>query len=231
MMIYTAGYPRSGNTWLLRLLSDCLDCGWNSVNGEAPDYPGAQHDADYLLRKTHAHETSDLRHTIFVYRDPRDVAVSIMYYAQHANLKETIEKLGTPIEKLNVDRYGAMQEAWWYSGKAAAEVCYTDLHVQPVPTLRNAIRRATGILLPEAKIEAAINRQSFLNARRRYGESQYHHIRRGIVGDWRNHFDREAGRLMQEQFGELMRDQGFITRSDWWESLPEHQPLSVRANG
>lgn len=230
MMIYTAGYPRSGNTWLLRLLADCLDCGWNSVDGETPDYPGAKRNGDYLIRKTHAPETPDLQHTVFIYRDPRDVAVSIMYYAQRANIIETIESMNAPIELLNVDKYSAMQEAWWYSGKAAVEVRYRDLQVNPVEVLRGILRRVTGTLVNEVKIEEAVNRQAFDVARRRYGEGQHHHIRHGIFGDWRNHFNREAGRLMQERLGELMLDQGFITRADWWEALPEQQPLSVRAN-
>lgn len=218
--IYVVGYPRSGNTWLGHLLADALGCGYNSHDGEQCDYPGDQTDAPYLVRKSHAHETPDPEHTIFIYRDPRDVAVSLWYYLQLADLMTAIEGMNGHIDKLGVESYGAMWEAW-RSQAARATVRYEHLTIWPAATLRRIIYAATGMEMDSLSLERAVNRQSFDVARRRYGPSQYHHARLGVPGNWRNYFARREGRVMQDCYGDVMQEQGYVTDSDWWEALPE----------
>ena len=87
--VVVAGYPKSGNTWLTRLVADLLDCparGFltpvnhvdNACEGEARD------DSKFVCFKSH-HQWHELRGeqliddntvVIYVLRDPRDVAVS-----------------------------------------------------------------------------------------------------------------------------------------------------------
>lgn len=219
-MVYVAGYPRSGNTWLGRLLADALGCGYNSHDGEAPDYPGDQTNAPYLVRKSHAHETRDPLHTVFVYRDPRDVAVSLWHYMQFPDLLTAIKNMTRHIEKLGIESYPSMWDAW-REQPAGAEVRYEHLHFRPVATLRRTIRLILNLDMDSLALERAANRQAFEATRRRYGPEQYHHARLGVPGNWRGYFTRETGRAMQDCFGEIMREMGYINAVDWWQALPE----------
>lgn len=220
MTIYVVGYPRSGNTWLGHLLADALGCGYNSYDGEQCDYPGDQTDTPYLVRKSHAHETPDPEHTILIYRDPRDVAVSLWFYLQLPDLLMAIGGMNGHIDKLGVESYGAMWEAW-RAHAARVTVRYEHLTIWTAETLRRVIHAAAGVDAPELSLERAVNRQSFNVARRRYGPDQYHHMRLGVPGNWRNYFSQREGRMMQECYGDVMQEQGYITDADWWRALPE----------
>ncbi|MCB2108487.1 MAG: sulfotransferase domain-containing protein [Rhodobacteraceae bacterium] len=44
------------------------------------------------------------------------------------------------------------------------------------------------------------------------------HVRKGIVGDWRNHFTPEVSRAFHDAVGELLLDAGFEADPDWWRS-------------
>lgn len=217
-IVYITGYPRSGNTWLGRLLADVLGCEYNSFDGEQGDWPGERTPAPYLIRKTHALETPDNERTIFIYRDPRAVAVSLMFYCGFRDLIAAIDAMSIGIDRLGVGGYDQFMATWWNTGKAASEIRYYALHTRPSEALRGIIERVIHADYAEEVYLRAIARQGIQQAQRRYQDT--HHLRQGKVGDWRNHFTREAGRLMQERYGSLMRRQGYIDRSDWWESLP-----------
>jgi len=42
------------------------------------------------------------------------------------------------------------------------------------------------------------------------------HVRKGVVGDWRNHFTPSLRRLFHERVGRLLIDAGFETDPAWW---------------
>ncbi len=217
-IIYITGYPRSGNTWLGRLLADVLGCEYNSYDGERGDWPGDKTDVPYLVRKTHALETPDPEHTVFIYRDPRGVAVSLMFYRGYPDLAAAIDAMSESIEALGVIGYEDFINTWWNTGKAACEVRYLDLHKRPVETLRDLAEKVTGLALDDLVCRRAIARQSIKQAQERYQDM--HHLRNGKVGDWRNYFTQSTGRMMQERFGPLMLRQGYIQSVEWWKDLP-----------
>lgn len=229
--IYVTGYPRSGNVWLGRSLADGLGCEYNSADDDPlSDWPGDKTDAPYLVRKGHVLDTPDRAHTVFVYRDPRDVAVSVMYYLGYESLAATIEAMTKSIEKFNVGPYAEFIKAWWANDEhhAAIEVRYEEMQIAPLVTLWRAVRILLGVDWPLNRFRRAVERQAFEAARARYGPTQYHHLRKGIAGDWRNHFAQADGQLMQDHFGELMKQQHYITADDWWTILPqtrEHETL------
>jgi len=100
MIIYVAGYPKSGTTWITRLLGDVLACrSGGSIPSEdkneiATEYFGTN--SEYFVRKGHfilndryssnpvrkphvMHWKGldpELHKVVFVVRDPRDIAVS-----------------------------------------------------------------------------------------------------------------------------------------------------------
>jgi hypothetical protein len=47
------------------------------------------------------------------------------------------------------------------------------------------------------------------------------HVRKGVVGDWRNYFTRRDGALFWQLAGDWMRELGYASDGDWVNSLPE----------
>ena len=48
-----------------------------------------------------------------------------------------------------------------------------------------------------------------------------HFFRKGIMGDWKNHFNRAHGEFMDDLLGEFMLEQEYIEDREWWKNLPE----------
>jgi hypothetical protein len=86
--------------------------------------------------------------------------------------------------------------------------------------------------VPDDVLDAVVERLSFKNrAGRSPGETDiFSHYRRGIIGDWRNHFSRENGKLWEQIYPGLLAKIGYENSDDWWSSLPEEDettpPLS-----
>jgi hypothetical protein len=100
-------------------------------------------------------------------------------------------------------------------------VRYEDLHKTPFEVLWNIVYALTGLGLTESRIAETFERQRFDVILERFPDYE-HSMREGKIGDWKNHFKRDDGRLFQEYFGRLMLDQEYINDGDcdWWEGLP-----------
>ena len=219
--IFTVGYPRSGNTWLGRLLSDLLNCPWQEIPEHPILYYGSHQNGKFVVRKRHTNEMVNGL-SVFIYRDPRDVCVSRYFYYQHSSLQETIEKMYSPGED-DLDSYGPyesyIRSIWGHPEKYTVLLAYEDLHKSPILTLRGIVYEISGTALPNKYILESYERQKFENVLEKYPDYK-HSMRKGIVGDWMNHFERDDGLLFHEYFGELLLDQGYIENGDWWEGLP-----------
>lgn len=89
--IIIVGYPKSGTTWVARLVSELVDCpligDWGFEDVDAPFKLKEKENSGFQCFKAH-HTAKELGHavekkiykTIYVVRDPRDVVVSGMHY-------------------------------------------------------------------------------------------------------------------------------------------------------
>ena len=219
--IFTIGHPRSGNSWIGRLLSDLLNCSWQEIPGAPILFYGSHQKGKFVVRKRHA--TDSLTGlSVFIYRDPRDVCVSWCFYGVHPDIRYTIEEMNKHESQL-LDHYGNYEEfvrsLWEHPEKYTAFLRYEDLHETPIMILRKVIKSLTGTALTDDYICESYERQRFENVLEKYPDYD-HSMREGIVGDWKNHFRRDDGRLFQKYFGRLMLEQGYIDDGDWWEGLP-----------
>lgn len=220
--IFTTGHPRSGNTWIGRLLADLLNSPLQAQPGEEIQFHGSGMDGKYVIRKRHITEALP-GPGVFIYRDPRDVCVSKHFYNDHPSIKHTILEMNEPGIEETKDHYGRYEEfvrlLWEHPEKYSIAITYEDLYYLPYQTLWKVLKAVTGESFSHDWILDAYERQRFSVVLAKYPKF-YHSMRKGMVGDWKNHFSRDDGRLFQEIFGKLMMEQGYIQDGDWWEELP-----------
>lgn len=229
MVIYTTGHPRSGNTWLDRLLSDVLDSPISNVSPEPPSDKRfcRTGTGGHIIRKTHWRpdqweEGGDGDKVVFIQRDPRDVPVSAMYYRSLLptdeylmNVIKTLCTMQTALGKYAIF-YGCNYETFvrtWLT-YPIVHTRYEDLHALGGLELCRIVAEL-GIEVSIKDCEAAFDRQRFDRHKMNYP----HSMRKGIVGDWRNHYRREHGEMLTSCLGELMIEQGYIDDLNWWREL------------
>jgi len=165
-------------------------------------------------------------------RDPRDVIVSYMYYHELPSLSATCDCIITgnnPVSR----SWGAYVQEWIDIAPSIARIAtvrYTDLRSDTYDVLRSTLD-TLGLKYNASAIAPAIKRQSFKRKKAAIdrGEGIYsyntaiqaHHMRKGVVGDWKNHFNRSCGQRVEEAFGGLMESLGYESNRDWWKGLPE----------
>lgn len=227
--IYTTGFPRCGNTWLDRILSDMLRAPLQTLPNEVIEYFGpAPHDGDYVVRKTHwyASEYSGTGYhgkpskVIWIQRDPRDMITSMMFYRNaEPDLIGVMDSVvwNRPHDKVGEHGYRAFMESWLEAETYDYMTRYELLHSQPEIELQKIAAVIIGKPMNSGWIKGVIHRQRFDRWAWRYE----HSMRLGIAGDWKNHFRQEHGKYITEAIGDLMLSQGYIDDLDWWKELPE----------
>jgi hypothetical protein len=233
--LFVAGLPKSGTTWLERLLT--------SVPGYRKWIPGyipqTGHDLlpdtltdppfGYTVTRVHTrprdrnvrilHETG--RPYVILYRDPRDIVVSSYFYARNdaeVQYHERALELDLPawIDMFLYERLEAYLE--WCIGwlekrdpQRGAVFRYEDLLRDTTGELSKILRHYE-IQLADDRVEAIVEKHSFSKATGRApGEEDAASFnRKGVAGDWVNHFteaqrrrfrDLEAGRLARLGYG------------------------------
>ncbi len=221
--IYTTGQPRSGSTWLGRMLGDALDSpllGHNREDHDVPEYFGEGRDGGYVIRKTHAFIKYGSP-TVFIERDPRDIAVSRYFYRGE----------GQPIRGVIKTMWNAKipYDDWIYRALDAefeAYTSYESLHSKKGKELVLTFFKL-GFIEPMGisthplieKCDAAFENQTISAITKRHGDRFVGSVRKGIVGDWKNHFTRSDAEYMHEHFGEFMIERGYIKDDSWIEEV------------
>lgn len=220
--IYVVEHPRSGATWLQRLLSDILKANlisaFNYAGEYDPQYWGEGEPEDrYRIFKSHSRKRQGT--TIFVYRDPRDMFVSAWHYNNRGmTLYQKIERyLTTDYFDSDTDSYGRYQtfvELWYKTGLAETMIRYEDLHLDPIRQIGRVIYQAVGERVPSIDINNAYfrhERSHELNIRPELAHSMW----QGRMGTWREYFTQKEADLVQYYLGDLMLDMGYIDGPGW----------------
>lgn len=254
MIIYVSGYPKSGTTWITRLLGDALWCptGGSLIAEDNKEIAaeGWDRSSNTVIRKGHfslldtasmqpvyrAHKLhwkalqSEEHRVVFVVRDPRDIAVS---GAHHWNipLKSCIQNMvfgtngfrsmGPWAEYIN----GWMEKLNKFDGV----LCHYEDMLNGHTKLRGLLDKL-GLQVEPQHLKEAYERQSFKNRvadiveRNGKGynlgkEFNLRFMRKGIAGDWKNHFTRQEAFETEAYFGELLRYFGYESTPLWWKEV------------
>lgn len=72
--------------------------------------------------------------------------------------------------------------------------------------------------IPRREVERIVTKHSFSNmtdGRKRGQEDRTSHYRKGVPGDWKNHFNNEHVRLFKKRYNDLLVKLGYESSEDW----------------
>lgn len=243
--IIVVGYPKSGNTWLSRLLGSAIGCpvmGFKSALPLATE--GLDRKSSYVVRQLHLKQRYHCKgdnflvsahgacidnwkgeKVVLVVRDPRDVIVSVKHYWNIESINETIKAMYFATKPLDNMPYQQFVVDWSTVTIPTYTVLYERLKKRKEFELSNLIDRMAIPNIPWSRIEKAWSENDFDRTRNRiemdgddrpYGKSiQLKNLRKGSVGDWRYHFTRADAELTWECFGGLMIRLGYEKNNRW----------------
>lgn len=244
--IYVTGYPKSGTTWLTRLLGDALDCPTGGCTSKYDSKEiaseGRSRQSEYVVRKGHfvlvgpedyqsghflTEEMVQRNPTVHIIRDPRDIAVSAGYHWGKCSLSAIMQNmsLGKGCFR-HCGQWDEYVERWL---PLCPTVRYENL-------LKDGLSELTRVILelgfepPEPrKLEIVIARQAFdkrVEHIQEYGEMyplgkefNLKFMRKGISGDWRNHFDKWLAYRFWFRFGSKIRELGYEEDDEWYKEI------------
>jgi hypothetical protein len=172
---------------------------------------------------------------LVVLRDPRDIVVSLVFSTSFSHSPSPVtELLRGPISEASAAsriKLGMYMLAQWseylrtWKDAPLYSNVYCTRYERLLGDLPGELKRVFAFLgwgVPDAVAEAVAADNAFaVRSGRRPGEENvFSHRRKGIAGDWRNHFDESLGELFEETFPGLLIDLRYETQRDWWRAIP-----------
>ncbi|MBN3769179.1 sulfotransferase domain-containing protein [Burkholderia sp. Se-20378] len=178
----------------------------------------------FLLRKPPSNSRA-----LVVLRDLRDTLVSSYFSARysHAVMSNELGTIRSALNELSEEDGLILLAEKWLPASALIHaswlqsdqkiVWYEDLLANDVEILGDALLRDCRIDVPASLVRQAIvdNRFENLSAGRARGsEAIYDHERKGIAGDWENHFTARVSARFDELYGPLLDRVGAKKRAE-----------------
>ncbi len=232
---YVVEYPRSGGTWIAHMLSDYLQI-------PLPKHSLLPIACEAVL---HSHWTYNrrLHNPIYVLRDGRDVAVSMMFYAMRRikTMRYYEKRFPSLVHMKTGDYRGTLPRFLieWFEHPAGCRLSWPD-HVRQWAfqdniilvryedfnrDARSAFRALLGELnqqpLDDDLLCMSVEKFAFQRqTRRKIGQEDVtSNKRKGVVGDWRNYFSFEAAEIFEHYTKGLLFELGYESDNEWVKRL------------
>ncbi len=210
--IYISAYPRSGTTWLARMLDSILEPSYIVRRGHFVLMgdklcKGRFYTVDGTPKQLAQEDDASI---VLLVRDPRDICVSGAWLWQ-----QPVEAFLDRMVQGNVARCGRWDEYNYQHIDRYIMARYEDLLSSPFLELSHLVGH-TGV--SNEKIKKAIECNSFANYKVQIGDDKKKlrekGLRKGIAGDWRNHFTSQMNNRMWNEFGWMMKRLGYKNDTD-----------------
>lgn len=240
-IVFIAALPKSGSTWLRDMFCSIPGFyGFQPAHVTPTDY-NLQADTfrayDHNLAVLHLHtywsaqnegilKKSGLRYVI-IYRDLRDAVVSWYFFVSKIRSDHYLREAVAPLTveqgiHYYIDHFLAAEAQWirdWRAHRDPAmsvEITYERLRADTLSVFGGACRFVLGDV-PATLIEQAVASNAFerVSGRKPGQEDSSSFARKGISGDWRNHFTPEHKARFKELAGELLIDLGYEADMNW----------------
>jgi hypothetical protein len=239
-----AGYPKSGTVWLCKLMSTALGLPlpvdyqlpimMSSVIHSHWRYDARYPPAIYIRRdgrdvvvSMYFHWTRGLR----MKRDPRySRALAEIFDSLYGKSFDPADSVGNMPKFVEYQMTVAPTThgiTWqdhirdWWGKPHVGHVSYEDLLADPAETMFQGLAAASGNEPDRELIELAVRRHQFNRetGRSSGAENRGSFMRKGVAGDWRTHFNKEAGEIFDSYAGADLVEFGYETGRDWFHSL------------
>lgn len=247
-LYYVSEYPKSGGTWLAQMVADYLQIpfprysvfpiGCEAVVLNHWRYDHRLRRVIYLYRDGRDVMTSLFFHRLRIAREPSHPASRRIRSDLAAVFGPDFEDRDTGTllarfidQEFRNPRLGSRVN-WsthvseWGAAEARAHIAYASYENLLTDTQGELARLigdiTTGTAAPDAeRVEAAVERFSMKaqTGRKPGEEDARHHVRKGIAGDWKNHFTRECAEIFNHHAGDALVALGYEPDSAWVEGL------------
>lgn len=226
-------YPKSGGTWVSQMLSDYL-----KVPFPKNQFPKLQ---SSIMHGHYLHSPT-MKNVFVVLRDGRDIMVSSYYHSLFKNERFNARLVEITRRELQFDddydddvksnlpkfieykfkrkkhpmfTWSEFVNSWL--DKGVAIIRYENLLRDPAKELGEAIKKVVGYDPDEKRLTEIVERYSFQRlAKRNPGEENKHSfLRKGIAGDWKNVFNKEARELFNYYAGKELIKLGYEKDESW----------------
>ncbi len=225
-------YPKSGGSWVGEMLSDALKVPF--PRNRLPVFKSS-------ILQGHTLKSWNMHNVVIVWRDGRDLLVSQYYYWLFKNERFNSRlvdrsrgdlqftdyqdiKNNLPIfMKYIFDDKRSIDISWtdfvnkWADCERCVHVKYEDLRTQPFVELSRIVNELTGKTLEDDEIQNIIDAHSFeRKSKRKPGDENIHSfMRKGIIGDWKNHFTSKSRKLFDDYAGNALISLGYEEDHSW----------------
>jgi len=236
-LVFVLGYPKSGTTWACQLAADYLQLPFPRHSLLPVGYAAVVHGHETVSRR--------FQRGLYVMRDGRDALTSLYFFiarrlpagdnpilTRHQrrlfpnlrNRDDVAANIGPFIERQmrrphpSPVHWGAHVRSYYEAaGHHMVLLRYEDLRCDPEGALAEAMARLEGAPPDSERVRMTIAKFSFeRQAGRKPGvEDRASFLRKGEVGDWRNHFTREAADIFDRYCGEALVQAGYESDRTW----------------
>ena len=242
---YISEYPRSGGTWLGAMLADYLDIPMphqplapvlrSAVLHNHWGYSPRLRRVYYLCRdgrdvctsmfffclRALAHENVAMRN-YYAAKLPQAAREDWRAEDSREHMPKFIETWATNPMGCRIT-WKDHVEQWALGRPHVITISYEELRADCAAALSRIIPLHVDGPLDQEKIARVVGRHSFANQSGRQPGSQDANsfMRKGVVGDWRNHFNEAAAQAFNQHAGELLIQLGYERDQTWVERVPE----------
>jgi hypothetical protein len=225
-------YPKSGGSWLGQMIAEALEIPF--PRNSLPHFGKNQ--------IMHGHYINPLfmKKVVLLWRDGRDVLISQYYHSLFENGHGNRRLVSITKENFIVDDYndirknlpqfieytykenGMLKFSWsdfvdtWID-KDVVHVRYEDLREDTPLELIRIVKDLSGVVLSMPKALEISKKYSFerMSGRVPGEEDKHSFVRKGVVGDWKNHFSKDAKKIFNLYAGDALIKSGYEKDGGW----------------